>query len=145
MDQRLVRVADLVVVDAPAAARPGSVAVASAAPTHALALASLGEVLTPITQDACAFYEDDGKVDLVPGVGLVAHGETVEAAAWWLVTAERSSQVQLAALSAGRPVPIRAEVAADTARATGGAATGRRQFGPLYDWITRLEPELLEG
>ncbi len=50
------------------AARPDTVAAAHAHSIHGKAWASLGRLLDPITQDACAFYEDHGLFDDFTGV-----------------------------------------------------------------------------
>src|SRR5437899_455157 len=50
------------------AARPEAVAAAHAHSLHGKAWASLGRRLDPITQDACAFYEDHGLFDDFTGV-----------------------------------------------------------------------------
>ena len=95
-----------------------------------ISAASLGRLLDPITQDACAFYKDHGLFDDFPGVyetaegdriaqapgnkkavilrnhGLLTVGSTVDGAAWWFITMDRSCQVQILAASVDKPVPI---------------------------------------
>ena len=109
-------------------ARPDAVAAAHAHSLHGKAFSSLGIRLDPLTQDACAFFEDHGLYDDYRGVaydveegrrigvalggakacilqnhGLLTVGESVGEAAWWFVTMERSCQAQLLAMAAGTP------------------------------------------
>ncbi|WP_438312153.1 class II aldolase/adducin family protein [Streptomyces sp. HUAS TT3] len=112
-------------------ARPDTVAVVRVHGPYGRALAALGELLAPVTQEACAFYEDHALVDqytagagdpaecrriaralgpykalVLRHHGLLTVGGSVDAAAWWCVAAERAAQVQLIARAAGKPVPI---------------------------------------
>ena len=50
------------------AARPDVVAVAHCHSVHGRALAALGELLDPITQESCAFYEDHALYDAYTSV-----------------------------------------------------------------------------
>ncbi|MEI6454080.1 MAG: class II aldolase/adducin family protein, partial [Actinomycetes bacterium] len=52
------------------AARPDVMAAAHAHSLHGKAFSALGKKLDPITQDACAFYEDHGLFDDFTGVVL---------------------------------------------------------------------------
>src|SRR5205085_7986764 len=104
------------------AARPEVVAAAHAHSMHGKAWSSLGRLLDPLTQDACAFYEDHGLFNDYTGIvyeleegrrlaqalgqhkavilrnhGLLTVGRTVDEAAWWFITMERSCQAQLLA------------------------------------------------
>src|SRR5271157_2720243 len=113
------------------AARPDVVAAAHAHSMYGKSWASLGRLLDPITQDACAFYEDHGlfadftgvvyetsegeriakavgphKAAILRNHGLLTVGETVEEAAWWFITMDRSCHAQLLAEAAGEPVKI---------------------------------------
>jgi ribulose-5-phosphate 4-epimerase/fuculose-1-phosphate aldolase len=151
------------------AARPDVVSAAHAHSIYGKTWSSLRTPLEPLTQDACAFYGDhvvfddytgvvfdveegkriakalgDNKAAILANHGLLTVGQTVEAAAWWFITMERTCQAQLLAQSAGDPVPIDPESAATAARQVGGPATGARQFRPLWDWITTREPDLLD-
>ncbi|MGH1551306.1 class II aldolase/adducin family protein [Streptomyces sp. L7] len=110
------------------AARPDVVAVAHCHSVHGRALSALGDFLDPISQESCAFYEDHALYDAYSGVsvdaeegkriaaglgsrkalvlrnhGLLTVGDSVDAAAWWFLSMERSCQVQLLAKAAGRP------------------------------------------
>jgi len=151
------------------AARPDVMAAAHTHSTHGRAWSTLGRLLDPITQDACAFYQDHGLFDDYTGVvvdveegkriaaalgdrkavvlrnhGLLTVGHSVDEAAWWFITMERTCQVQLLAEAAGTPVHIDAEAAALTARQVGNHYAGWLSFQPLYERIVREEPDLLE-
>ena len=150
-------------------ARPDVVAAAHAHSVHGKAWSSLCRLLDPLTQDACAFYGDhalfadytgvvydleegkrlahalgDCKAVILANHGLLTVGHTVDEAAWWFITMERSCQAQLLAEAAGRPVPIDKDQAGKTARQVGGHRAGWHSFQPLYDWIVTQQPDLLE-
>jgi ribulose-5-phosphate 4-epimerase/fuculose-1-phosphate aldolase len=150
-------------------ARPDVVAAAHSHSVHGKAWSSLHRLLDPLTQDACAFYEDHVLVDDYTGVvldleegkriahtlgdakaailanhGLLTVGRSVDEAVWWFITMERSCQAQLLAEAAGVPVPIAAEQASTTAEQVGHYRAGWFGFQPLYDWIVAQQPDLLE-
>ncbi|MBW8487121.1 class II aldolase/adducin family protein [Actinomadura parmotrematis] len=150
-------------------ARPDVVAAAHSHSTHGRAISALGQTLEPITQDVCAFYQDHGLFDDYTGVvtdleegkriaaalgdhkavilrnhGLLTVGDTVDAAAWWFITMERSCQVQLLAKAAGQVVPIEHENAVLTHRQIGNDLVGWINYQPLYDQITREQPDLFD-
>ena len=152
------------------AARPDVVAAAHAHSLHGKAWSSLRRPLDPLTQDACAFYGDHAVFDDYTGVvldleegkriaqalgdhkavilsnhGLRTGGRTsVDEAAWWFITMERTCQAQLLAEAAGTPVLIDPDRAEKTATRVGHPKAGWRQFQPLYDWIVSVQPDLLE-
>ncbi|WP_344968334.1 class II aldolase/adducin family protein [Salinactinospora qingdaonensis] len=151
------------------AARPDVVAAAHTHSTHGRAWAALGRLLDPITQDACAFYEDHVVFDDFTGVvldpgegtriaaalgehkavilrnhGLLTVGGSVAEAAWWFLAMDRSCQVQLLAEAAGDPKPVDPVAARATAETMGSPEIGRFNFKPLYADITRREPDLLD-
>ncbi|TMR27757.1 class II aldolase/adducin family protein [Actinomadura geliboluensis] len=150
-------------------ARPDVVAAAHSHSTYGRAMSALGQKLEPITQDVCAFYQDHGLFDDYTGVvtdleegkriaaalgghkavilrnhGLLTVGDTVDAAAWWFITMERSCQVQLLAKAAGQVVPIEHDNAALTHEQIGNDLVGWINYQPLYDQITREQPDLFE-
>src|ERR1700678_725862 len=150
------------------AARPDVIAAAHAHSMYGKAWASLGRLLDPITQDACAFYEDHALFDDFTGVvldteegkriahtlgdakavilrnhGLLTVGHSVEEAAWWFITMERSCGAQLLAEAAGTPVLIDGEAAKLTQNQIGGHFAGQFSFQPLLDRILREDPDLL--
>ena len=133
------------------------------------AFSSLHRPLEPFTQDACAFYGDHavvtdyggvvleheegtriaaalgrGKAAILANHGLLTVGQTVDEAAWWFITMERSCQAQLVAEAAGKPVPIDHDEAVRTAGQVGNRGAGRFSFQPLYDWIVHEQPDLLD-
>jgi ribulose-5-phosphate 4-epimerase/fuculose-1-phosphate aldolase len=151
------------------AARPDVVAAAHAHSVHGKAWSALRRPLDPLTQDACAFYGDHvvfddytgavfeveegkriaaalagNKAAILANHGLLTVGRTVDEAAWWFVTMERSCQAQLLAEAAGAPVRIDEEHARTAAAQVGGYRVGWLQFQPLHDWIVAEEPDLLE-
>src|SRR5204862_3962393 len=144
------------------AARPDVVAAAHAHSLHGKAWSSLGRLLDPITQDACAFFEDQGLFDDYTGVvldveegkriaaalgdnkavilrnhGLLTVGHSVDAAVWSFITMERSCQAQLLAEAAGSPVSIDADMARKTYGQIGTPMASHVSFQPLWDMITR--------
>jgi ribulose-5-phosphate 4-epimerase/fuculose-1-phosphate aldolase len=151
------------------AARPDVTAAAHAHSLHGKAWSSLGRLLEPITQDVCAFYEDHGLFDDFTGVvlnteegkriahalgdykavilrnhGLLTVGQSVDEAAWWFITMERSCQAQLLASAAGTPIHISAESAQLTHSQVGSHLAGRFSFQPLFDRIVTEQPDLLD-
>jgi ribulose-5-phosphate 4-epimerase/fuculose-1-phosphate aldolase len=152
------------------AARPDVVAAAHAHSVHGKAWSALRRPLDPLTQDACAFHGDhalfddytgvvldleegkriahalgDNKAVILSNHGLLTVGTgSVDEAAWWFITMERTCQVQLLAESAGSPVPIDAAQAEKTAAQVGSPRAGWFSFQPLYDWIVSIQPDLLD-
>jgi ribulose-5-phosphate 4-epimerase/fuculose-1-phosphate aldolase len=150
-------------------ARPDVVAAAHAHSVYGKTFSMLRTPLGPLTQDACAFHGDhsvfedytgvvldldegkriahaldDNKAVILSNHGLLTVGHSVDEAAWWFITMERSCQAQLLGQAAGTPVPIDAEQAELTAGQVGSHVAGWLSFQPLYDWIVEEQPELLE-
>ena len=114
--------------------RPGPTCIA-AAHSHSVygkAWSTLGRLLDPLTQDACAFYEDhalfddytgvvldleegkriahalgDNKAAILRNHGLLTVGHSVDEAVWWFITMERTCQAQLLARGRRRARPHR--------------------------------------
>jgi ribulose-5-phosphate 4-epimerase/fuculose-1-phosphate aldolase len=152
------------------AARPDVVAAAHAHSIHGKAWSSLRRPLDPLTQDSCAFYGDhsvfedftgvvldleegkriahslgDHKAVILSNHGLLTVGQTsVDEAAWWFITMERTCQAQLLAEAAGTPVLIDPEQAEKTGRQVGRPRSGWFSFQPLYEWMVSIQPDLLE-
>lgn len=149
-------------------ANPKVIAAAHSHSVYGKAFSCLGRTLDPLTQDACAFYDDhvlfddfsgvvldnsegeriaaalgDKKAAILKNHGLLTVGETIDAAAWWYITMERSCQAQLLAEAAGTPHAIDHEVALHTRETVGSPLAGWFSFQPLYDVITQEQPELL--
>jgi ribulose-5-phosphate 4-epimerase/fuculose-1-phosphate aldolase len=150
-------------------ARPDVVAAAHSHSTYGRALSTLGELLEPITQDVCAFYDDHSLFDDYTGVvtdleegkriahalgenkavilrnhGLLTAGKTVDSAVWWFITMERSCQVQLLAKAAGKVVHIDLDQAKKTHETVGSELAGWFSFQPLYEKVVREQPDLLD-
>ncbi|WP_329118456.1 class II aldolase/adducin family protein [Streptomyces sp. NBC_01465] len=144
-------------------ARPDVVAVAHSHSLYGRALAALGGLIEPYTQEACAFFEDHALYDAYTGVvvdeeegrriaaalgpykavvlrnhGLLTVGDSVDAAAWWFITMERCAQVQLAARAAGRPVLIEQKKALATRDQLGSDLVAWINYQPL--WRRWVEP-----
>ncbi|HEX8800393.1 MAG TPA: class II aldolase/adducin family protein, partial [Terriglobales bacterium] len=71
-------------------------------------------------------------------------GQTVDEAVWWFITMDRSCHTQLLALAAGKPALIMRESALATRQLVGTHQAGWFQFQPLWDMITREQPDLLD-
>jgi ribulose-5-phosphate 4-epimerase/fuculose-1-phosphate aldolase len=151
------------------AARPDCIAAAHAHSMYGKAWSALGRLLDPITQDACAFYEDhsvfqdfmgvvydpaegqriaealgDRKAVILRNHGLLTVGKSVDEAAWWFITMERSCHAQLLVEAAGEPHLITHENAKLTSLQVGSTIAGWFQFQPLWDRITKEQPDLFD-
>jgi ribulose-5-phosphate 4-epimerase/fuculose-1-phosphate aldolase len=149
-------------------ARPEVAAAAHSHSVHGKAFSALGKLLDPLTQDSCAFFEDHALFDDYTGVvldveegkriahalgdhkaailrnhGLLTVGATVDSAVWWFITMERTCQAQLLADAAGQTVKIDPDQARLAYTQVGLEPAGWFSFQPLYDWITRQEPDCL--
>jgi ribulose-5-phosphate 4-epimerase/fuculose-1-phosphate aldolase len=151
-------------------ARPDVLAAAHAHSIYGKAFSSLGKLLDPLTQDACAFFEDHGlyndyggvandveegkriaqavgkhKAAILQNHGLLTCGQTVEEAVWWFITMERSCQAQLLAEATGSPTKcIDRDTALKTRAEVGFSLAGYFQFQPLLQKIQREIPSLFE-
>ena len=151
------------------AARPDVVAAAHSHSMHGKSFSALGRPLRPLTQDACAFYEDHVVFDGYSGVvteldegkriaaalggckaailqnhGLLTVGASVDAAAGAFVAMDRACQSQLLAEAAGDPVDIADRVARHTYAMVGTGLAMWFTFQPLYTEIVREQPDLLD-
>jgi ribulose-5-phosphate 4-epimerase/fuculose-1-phosphate aldolase len=146
--------------------------VTAAAHSHSVygkAWSAMGRKLDPITQDSCAFYEDhvlfddftgvvldlsegeriaaalsDNKAAILRNHGLLTVGTTVESAAWWYITMERTCQAQLMAEAAGKPVLIDPASAKATRETVGSELAGWFSYKPLHDVICAEQPEMFD-
>ena len=150
-------------------ARPDVVAAAHAHSLYGKTWSSMGRLLDPLTQDACAFYEDHALFDDYTGVvydmsegdriaaalghrkavilqnhGILTVGQTVDEAAWFFITMDRTCQSQLLAEAAGTPKPISHESALVAQKQVGNPLVGWFQYQPLWDYIVREQPDLLD-
>jgi ribulose-5-phosphate 4-epimerase/fuculose-1-phosphate aldolase len=150
-------------------ARPDVMAAAHAHSLYGKTWSTLGRLLDPLTQDACAFYEDHSVFDDYTGVvydmsegdriaqalghrkavilqnhGILTVGATVDEAAWFFITMDRSCQAQLMAEAAGKPRKISHESARVAQKQVGNARVGWFQYQPLWELIVREQPDLLD-
>lgn len=151
------------------AARPDCNAVAHSHSVYGKAWSAVGRLLDPITQDACAFYNDhvlfndytgvvldlgegdriaqglgDNKAAILRNHGLLTVGSCVESAAWWYITMERSCQAQLMAEAAGTPVLIEPEHCVETHQTVGSELAGWFSFQPLLSVISKEQPDMFD-
>jgi len=147
--------------------------VQAAAHTHSKAgraWSTLGRLIDPLTQDACALFEDhalfddytgvvidieegkriahalgDNKAAILRNHGILTVGRSVDSAAWSYIAMERACEVQLAAEATGiEPIKIDAEMARKTHDQVGSEFACWFSFQPLYDKIVADQPDLLE-
>jgi ribulose-5-phosphate 4-epimerase/fuculose-1-phosphate aldolase len=151
------------------AARPDVVAAAHAHAVNGKAFSTLGRLLSPLTQDACAFFEShslfddytgvvvdteegkrighalgDNKLVILRNHGHLSVGKSVDEAAWWFITFERSCEAEFKARSIGEPIAIPDEMARHTMAQVGGGLSGWYNAQPLFDWIIAEQPDLLD-
>jgi ribulose-5-phosphate 4-epimerase/fuculose-1-phosphate aldolase len=156
------------------AARPDVVAAAHAHGPYGKTLSSLDMTIEPLTQDACAFFDDISTYEDYRGVvlsseegqrigralgqnkavilrnhGMLTVGETVDSAAWWFLTLERTSQSQLMAYSAAaglgsKPIQIDPLEAEATRGQVGFELAGWFQFQPIWERISRDNPDIFD-
>ena len=156
------------------AARPDVLAAAHAHGPYGKTLSSLDMTIEPLTQDACAFYDDigtyadyrgvvlsseegerigralgDKKAVILRNHGMLTVGESVDSAAWWFLTLERTAQSQLMAYSAGaglgsKPIQIDPEEATATRGQVGFELAGWFQFQPIWERISRDNPDIFD-
>jgi ribulose-5-phosphate 4-epimerase/fuculose-1-phosphate aldolase len=151
------------------AARPDVIAAAHAHSIYGKAWSTFRRPLDPLTQDACAFYDDhavfddytgpvfdleeskrithalgDRKAVILSNHGLLTVGRSVDEAAWWFCSMDKVCQVQLLAEAAGTPVLIDPDHARLTAGEAGSHVAGHVSFRPMYERIVRQQPDLLD-
>jgi ribulose-5-phosphate 4-epimerase/fuculose-1-phosphate aldolase len=151
------------------AARPDVVAAAHAHGPYGKTLSALPMGIEPLTQDACAFYDDFGIHETFNGVvlnkeegekigkalgsakavilrnhGMLTVGTTVDSAAWWFLTLERTSQSQLMAYAAGTPGKIGHAEAKATYQQVGFEIAGWFQFQPIWERISKDNPDIFD-
>lgn len=149
--------------------RPDVVAAAHAHSTYGRAFSTLGKMLAPLTQDACAFYEDHAlyseyggpvfeldeserlagalgrnKAVILRNHGLLTVGQSVEEAAWWFISMDDICHVQLLADAAGKTHAIDHETALATRAVNGTPFIGRLVFETLWERLAYEEPDVLE-
>jgi ribulose-5-phosphate 4-epimerase/fuculose-1-phosphate aldolase len=150
------------------AARPDVIAAAHTHSIYGKAWSAVGRLLDPITQDACAFFEDHiffddtkvliteesegallahalggAKAAILRNHGLITVGQTIDEAVWWFVSMERCCQTQFLAESVCKPLQIDPANARATRSVNGSPAVGWIQCQPLWDRVVREQPDLL--
>lgn len=150
-------------------ARPDVVSAAHSHSIHGKAFSAFHRRLDPMTQDACAFFDDhqvfddfagvvvdrdegkriahalgDAKACILTNHGLLTVGHSVDEAVWWFITMERSCQAQLLAMAAGQYQVIDNDTARLTRGQIGNHLAGWFSFQPLYDYIVARQPDLLD-
>jgi ribulose-5-phosphate 4-epimerase/fuculose-1-phosphate aldolase len=152
-------------------ARPDVIAAAHSHSIYGKTWSAMGRTLDPLTQDACAFYDDHGIYDDYTGVvldtsegdniamalgdrksailknhGLLTVGLSVEEAVWWFISMERCCQAQIMVESMkGEPDLIDKEVALSTRNnEVGFPAAGWFSFQPLWQDIMVNCPDLAD-
>ncbi|KAJ6540508.1 class II aldolase/adducin domain-containing protein [Mycena capillaripes] len=157
---RILNTAAFMIHSAIHAARPDVLCAAHSHSPYGKAFSTLGKTLEPISQDACAFYQDHALytqyngivLDEVEGIqiakalggkkaailqnhGLLVVTASIEATLRFYISLERACHVQLIADAAGRTVPIDHEQAAKTGKTVGslraGWFAGRMEFMAL--------------
>ncbi len=151
---------------------PDIVAMCHAHTVYGTAFASLGKKLEPITQDACAFFEDHvvigdeaGQVSVEVQAGhkianafkgvkaaihqnhglLTASRHSIEAAAFWFIALERCCQQQLAIDATGiAPRLVPAEKARYSREHVGSDYIGWLHFQPIWEHLVAAQPDMLD-
>ena len=129
---------------------------------------SLGRLIEPITQDACAFFEDhtlfddytgvvyessegdriaealgDKKAVILKNHGLLTTGNTIDGTLWLFLSMERSCQSQLMAESVGQMERIPDDVAKLTKTQVGTDMALWASYQPLYDLMLQKDDSFL--
>ncbi len=150
-------------------ARPDVNAVAHAHTRYGRAFSALGELLKPISQDACVFYENHSVFDVFSGVvadseegdmiaksladhcavilqnhGLLTVGSSVDAAVANFVLLDSCCQSQLLAQAAGEPKLISHDVALHTKQANGSELVTWGNFQPMYQVVAAKDDSFLD-
>lgn len=154
------------------AAHPDILAMCHAHTVYGTAFAALGRPLAPITQDACAFFEDHAVItedagavaveaDAGPRIcraftGVKAaihqnHGifsasrHSIDSAAFWFMALERCCRQQLLAEATGHaPVEVPPEAARYSREHVGSEYIGWLHFQPVYDALAERCPEMFD-
>lgn len=153
-------------------AHPDILAMCHAHTLYGTAFAALGRPLEPITQDACAFFEDHAVIkddagavavedDAGPRVarsfkGVKAaihqnHGlfsasrHSIDSAAFWFIALERCCRQQLLVEATGsKPVHVPVESARYSREHVGSEYIGWLHFQPIYDHLAERSPEMFD-
>lgn len=152
------------------AARPDVVAAAHSHSIHGRAFSATGRMLRPLSQDACAFYNDHGlftdytgvvfdtsegrriaaalgphKAAILRNHGLLTVGHNVDEAVYWFASMERACQVQLLAEAAhGELLEVDPHHAQATAELVGSHYSGWLNAQPLFDKVAARNPDVFD-
>jgi len=149
---------------------PDIVAMCHAHTEYGTAFASLGRPLDPISQDACAFYEDHvvikdeaGQVAVETKAGMSVaphfkgvraaihqnHGlltvsrHSIEAAAFWFIALERCCKQQLMIEAAGhKPTLVPHDRAIYSREHVGSEYIGWLHFQPIWEQLEATQPDM---
>ena len=150
-------------------ARPDVNAAAHSHSIFGRTFSTLGKLLDPISQDACAFYEtqaiykdfsgvveevDEGdliaealgdkKVIILQNHGILTTGPSVDIALWFYTSMERCCQAQLMADAAGETQLITHDTAIKTRSFIANDVAAWASFQPAFDMICKKEPDLFD-
>lgn len=166
---RLLNTAAFMIHSAIHAARPDVNCAAHSHSVHGRAFSTLGKELDPLTQDACAFYEDhvvyrsyggvvldaeegqriakqlgDKKAAILQNHGILVATASIEATLHFYIALEKSCQVQLmaeaAAASTGtKPIKVDHEDAVNTKKTVGSKLAGWFSALPQFQLLESKE------
>ena len=153
-------------------AHPDILAMCHAHTVYGTAFAALGKPIEPITQDACAFFEDHvvigaegGKVAVEVKAGhgvanafkgvkaaihqnhglLTASRHSIEAAAFWFMALERCCQQQLMIEASGhKPILLPADKARYSREHVGSDYIGWLHFQPIWEDLVATQPDMFD-
>ncbi len=150
-------------------ARPDVMAAAHSHSLYGRTFSSLGRTLDPITQDSCAFFDDQVVFSGFSGVvaetsegdriaetlgqksfailqnhGLLTTGSDIDIACWFFLSMEKCCQSQLMAEAAGTPTIIPDEIAKKTKDYIASDLSAWISIQPLYDMIFASQPDVLD-
>jgi ribulose-5-phosphate 4-epimerase/fuculose-1-phosphate aldolase len=150
-------------------ARPDVIAAAHSHSRYCTTYASLGRLIPPITQEACAFYKDHALFEGYNGIaadvsegdliavalgtnkavicrnhGVFTVGSSIEEAVSWYIRMERACEQVLLASLGGTPIEIPSEMAEFTRRQVGSARAGWYGLQPLMEKILDEQPDIAD-
>lgn len=151
---------------------PDILAMCHAHTVYGTAFASLGRPLEPITQDACAFFEDHVIIGEEAGAVAVEnhagpnvakafkgvkaaihqnHGlftasrHSIDSAAFWFIALERCCQQQLMVEATGqKPIMVPPDKARYSREHVGSEYIGWLHFQPVYEQISASQPDMFQ-
>lgn len=149
---------------------PDILAMCHAHTLYGTAFAALGRPLEPISQDACAFFEDHvviaeeaGQVAVEERAGpnvakafkgvkaavhqnhglITASRHSIDSAAFWFIALERCCQQQLMVEATGHtPVKVPEDRARYSREHVGSEYIGWLHFQPIYEQLVRSQPDM---